>query len=209
MDKTISIIVPCYNEQEALSLFYKELVEIFNKMDYLYELILINDGSSDNTLEIIRKLAGSDNNITYISFSRNFGKEAAMYAGFCNANGDYIAVMDADMQDPPALLPQMMDILDSGNYDSVAARRADRKGEPPIRSWFARKFYQVINKISDANIVDGARDFRIMKRGMADAVISMGEYNRFSKGIFGWIGFNTYWLAYNNVERVAGDICSK
>ncbi len=170
MDKTISIIVPCYNEQEALSLFYKELVEIFNKMDYLYELILINDGSSDNTLEIIRKLAGSDNNITYISFSRNFGKEAAMYAGFCNANGDYIAVMDADMQDPPALLPQMMDILDSGNYDSVAARRADRKGEPPIRSWFARKFYQVINKISDANIVDGARDFRIMKRGMADAV---------------------------------------
>ena len=128
-----------------------------------------------------------------------------MYAGFCNANGDYIAVMDADMQDPPALLPQMMDILDSGNYDSVAARRADRKGEPPIRSWFARKFYQVINKISDANIVDGARDFRIMKRGMADAVISMGEYNRFSKGIFGWIGFNTYWLAYNNVERVAGE----
>ena len=205
MDKTISIIVPCYNEQEALSLFYKELVEIFNKMDYLYELILINDGSSDNTIEIIRKLAGSDNNITYISFSRNFGKEAAMYAGFCNANGDYIAVMDADMQDPPALLPQMMDILDSGNYDSVAARRADRKGEPPIRSWFARKFYQVINKISDANIVDGARDFRIMKRGMADAVISMGEYNRFSKGIFGWIGFNTYWLAYNNVERVAGE----
>lgn len=205
MDKTISIIVPCYNEQEALSLFYKELVEIFNKMDYLYELILINDGSSDNTIEIIRKLAGSDNNITYISFSRNFGKEAAMYAGFCNANGDYIAVMDADMQDPPALLPQMMDILNSGNYDSVAARRADRKGEPPIRSWFARKFYQVINKISDANIVDGARDFRIMKRGMADAVISMGEYNRFSKGIFGWIGFNTYWLAYNNVERVAGE----
>lgn len=204
MNELISIIVPCYNEQEALNIFYKELKEILSKMDYAYELILINDGSSDGTLDVIRELAQQDNNIIFISFARNFGKEAAMYAGFCNARGDYVAVMDADLQDPPSLLPEMMQILTGKDYDSVAARRADRKGEPPVRSWFARKFYQIINKISDAEIVDGARDFRLMKKEMADAVISMGEYNRFSKGIFGWIGFNTYWLAYDNVERVAG-----
>lgn len=204
MNKLISIIVPCYNEQEALTVFYNELTEILSTMDYAYELILINDGSDDGTLEVIQGLANQDNNILFISFARNFGKEAAMYAGFCNASGDYVAVMDADMQDPPSLLPQMMQILTLNNYDSVAARRSDRKGEPPVRSWFARKFYKIINKISDAEIVDGARDFRIMKKEMADAVISMGEYNRFSKGIFGWIGFNTYWLAYDNVERVAG-----
>ena len=143
--------------------------------------------------------------MTYLSFSRNFGKEAAMYAGFCNARGEYVAVMDADMQDPPSLLPKMLEILESGEYDSVATRRADRKGEPPIRSWFARKFYHIINKISDADIVDGARDFRLMKREMVDAIVSMSEYNRFSKGIFGWIGFRTYWLPYENVERVAGE----
>lgn len=204
MDKLISIIVPCYNEQEALTVFYNELTETLNAMDCAYELILINDGSDDGTLDIMRRLADQDNNIIFISFARNFGKEAAMYAGFCNASGDYVAVMDADMQDPPSLLPQMMQILTVNNYDSVAARRADRKGEPLVRSWFAKKFYQIINKISDAEIVDGARDFRLMKKEMADAIISMGEYNRFSKGIFGWIGFNTYWLAYDNVERVAG-----
>lgn len=204
MDKLISIIVPCYNEQEVLTVFYNELTETLNAMDCAYELILINDGSDDGTLDIMRRLADQDNNIIFISFARNFGKEAAMYAGFCNASGDYVAVMDADMQDPPSLLPQMMQILTVNNYDSVAARRADRKGEPLIRSWFAKKFYQIINKISDAEIVDGARDFRLMKKEMADAIISMGEYNRFSKGIFGWIGFNTYWLAYDNVERVAG-----
>jgi len=187
-----------------LTVFYKELIETLGKMDYGYELILINDGSDDETLEVIHRLAEQDNNIIFISFARNFGKEAAMYAGFCNASGDYVAVMDADMQDPPSLLPQMMQILTFKNYDSVATRRADRKGEPPVRSWFARKFYQIINKISDAEIVDGARDFRLMKKEMADAVVSMGEYNRFSKGIFGWIGFNTYWLAYDNVERIAG-----
>ena len=141
-----------------------------------------------------------DSHISYISFSRNFGKESAMYAGFCNAQGNYVAVMDADMQDPPALLPEMLHILESGEYDSVATRRVSRNGEPPIRSWFARKFYQIINKISDADIVDGARDFRLMKRDMVDAIISMTEYNRFSKGIFGWIGFRTYWLPYENVE---------
>lgn len=204
MDKLISIIVPCYNEQEVLTVFYNELTETLNAMDCAYELILINDGSDDGTLDIMRRLADQDNNIIFISFARNFGKEAAMYAGFCNASGDYVAVMDADMQDPPSLLPQMMQILTVNNYDSVAARRADRKGEPLVRSWFAKKFYQIINKISDAEIVDGARDFRLMKKEMADAIISMGEYNRFSKGIFGWIGFNTYWLAYDNVERVAG-----
>lgn len=204
MDKTISIIVPCYNEQEVLYIFYNELIKVFDNMEYCYELILVNDGSGDGTLRVIQELARKDNNIIYISFSRNFGKEAAMYAGFCNARGDYVAVMDADMQDPPSLLPQMMKILTAGGYDSVAARRADRKGEPPVRSWFAKKFYQVINKISDSDIVDGARDFRLMKKEMADAVISIGEYNRFSKGIFGWIGFNTYWLSYDNVERAAG-----
>ncbi len=204
MDKIISIIVPCYNEQEVLYIFYSELIKVFDNMEYCYELILVNDGSSDGTLRIIQELARKDNNIIYISFSRNFGKEAAMYAGFCNAGGDYVAVMDADMQDPPSLLPQMMEILTSGNYDSVAARRADRKGEPFIRSWFAKKFYQIINKISDSDIVDGARDFRLMKKEMVDAVVSIGEYNRFSKGIFGWIGFNTYWLGYDNVERAAG-----
>lgn len=204
MDKTISIIVPCYNEQEVLYIFYNELMKVFDNMEYCYELILVNDGSGDGTLGVIQELARKDNNIIYISFSRNFGKEAAMYAGFCNARGDYVAVMDADMQDPPSLLPQMIEILTNGGYDSVAARRADRKGEPPVRSWFAKKFYQVINKISDSDIVDGARDFRLMKKEMADAVISIGEYNRFSKGIFGWIGFNTYWLSYDNVERAAG-----
>lgn len=205
MDKMISIIIPCYNEQEALSVFYNELMKVLDTMDYLYELIFINDGSSDDTLNIMRELAINNDNIIYISFSRNFGKEAAMYAGFCNANGDYIAVMDADMQDPPSLLPQMMEILITKEYDSIAARRADRKGEPHLRSWFSRKFYQIINKISDADIVDGARDFRLMKKSMVDAIVSMGEYNRFSKGIFGWIGFNTYWLSYDNVERVAGE----
>ena len=179
-------------------------MKVFDNMEYCYELILVNDGSGDGTLGVIQELARKDNNIIYISFSRNFGKEAAMYAGFCNARGDYVAVMDADMQDPPSLLPQMIEILTNGGYDSVAARRADRKGEPPVRSWFAKKFYQVINKISDSDIVDGARDFRLMKKEMADAVISIGEYNRFSKGIFGWIGFNTYWLSYDNVERAAG-----
>ncbi len=143
--------------------------------------------------------------VTYIGFSRNFGKEAAMYAGFCNVTGDYAAVMDADMQDPPSLLPQMLDILENQGYDSVATRRATRKGEPVIRSWFARMFYRLINKISDADIVDGARDFRLMKRSMVDAIVEMGEYNRFSKGIFGWIGFKTYWLPYENVNRVAGE----
>lgn len=201
----ISLIVPCYNEQDALPIFYEEVIKIIDKMQCEYEIIFVNDGSKDKTLEILKKFSKKNENVTYLSFSRNFGKEAAMYAGFCNVGGDYIAVMDADMQDPPSLLPEMVKLLESEDYDSVATRRVSRDGEPPIRSWLARKFYQLINKISDADIVDGARDFRLMKRKMVDAIISMNEYNRFSKGIFGWIGFKTYWLPFKNVERIAGE----
>lgn len=202
--KKISLIIPCYNEQEALPCFYKEVVKILSSLHYEYELLFIDDGSKDNTLKIIKEFSLKNDHIKFFSFSRNFGKESAMYAGFCNANGDYVAVMDADMQDPPSLLPQMLDILHSQKYDSVATRRVNRHGEPPIRSWFAHNFYKIINKISDADIVDGARDFRLMKREMVDAIVAMSETNRFSKGIFGWIGFKTYWLPYKNVDRIAG-----
>lgn len=200
----VSIVVPCYNEQEALPAFYHEIMKVCMEHQIDYELIFVNDGSSDDTLEQLRELSKRDRNITYLSFSRNFGKEAAMFAGFCNASGNYIAVMDADLQDPPSLLPEMLKVLESGDYESVATRRVTRTGEPPVRSWFAKRFYQLINKISDADIVDGARDFRLMKRSMVDAIISMNEYNRFSKGIFGWVGFRTYWMVYENIERVAG-----
>lgn len=201
----LTVVVPCYNEEEALPHFFTEIQKVAEKMEQTeLELLFVDDGSRDGTLPLIRSFAETDKYVRYLSFSRNFGKEAAMYAGFCNAHGDYVAVMDADMQDPPSLLPRMLEILESGEYDSVATRRVNRNGEPPVRSWFARKFYQLINKISDADIMDGARDFRLMKREMVDAIISMEEYNRFSKGIFGWIGFRTYWLSYDNVERVAG-----
>lgn len=200
----LSLIVPCYNEQESLPLFYKEVTCVIAEMKEEYELLLIDDGSKDRTLRIMKDLSAKDKHVKYFSFSRNFGKEAAMYAGFCNATGDYVAVMDADMQDPPSLLPEMLRLLQSGEYDSVATRRVSRVGEPKIRSWFARQFYKLINRISDADIVDGARDFRLMKREMVDAIIQIGEHNRFSKGIFGWIGFRTYWMEYENVERVAG-----
>lgn len=201
----LSLIIPCYNEQEALPLFYKEVTKVLENIDEEYELIFVNDGSKDNTLNILKSFSEENPHVTYLSFSKNFGKEAAMFAGFCNVKGDYVAVMDADMQDPPSLLPQMLDIVKNKEYDSVATRRVSRKGEPPIRSWFARKFYVIINKISDADVVDGARDFRLMKRDMVDAIVSLNEYNRFSKGIFGWVGFKTYWLPYENVERVAGE----
>lgn len=202
----ISLIIPCYNEEAALPFIYKELVLVSSQLkDYEFEYLFVNDGSSDRTLSILKELAASDPRVNYYSFSRNFGKEAAMFAGFCNAGGDYVAVMDADLQDPPSLLPQMLEILQTGEYDSVATRRVSRDGEPKIRSFFARSFYKIINKISDADIVDGARDFRLMKREMVDAIVAMNEYNRFSKGIFGWIGFHTYWLPYKNVERVAGE----
>lgn len=203
--KKISIVVPCYNEQEALPYFYEAVTRILSEIKCDYELVCVDDGSKDETLSLLRKFSAEDGHVSYISFSRNFGKEAAMYAGFCNADGDCVAVMDADMQDPPSLLPKMLDLLETGDYDSVATRRVSREGEPQIRSWFARRFYEIINKISDADIVDGARDFRLMKRSMADAIVAMSEYNRFSKGIFGWIGFKTCWLPYENIERVAGE----
>ena len=201
----LSILVPCYNEEQALPHFYAAVTEVLAALPYSYELLLIDDGSADGTLPLMKRLAAEDGHVVYLSFSRNFGKEAAMYAGLCNARGDYVAVMDADMQDPPSLLPQMLGILEGGEYDCVATRRADRKGEPRLRSFFARKFYRLINAVSDADIMDGARDFRLMKRSMVDVIVSMGEYNRFSKGIFGWVGFKTYWLSYENIERVAGE----
>ncbi len=204
----ISIIVPCYNEEEALPLFLPELQKVADEMTAAhreeFEFLFINDGSKDRTLELLRRFSREDSRVRYISFSRNFGKEAGMYAGLQNAVGDYVAVMDADMQDPPSLLPTMYELLQTGEYDCVGTRRQDRKGEPPIRSFFAHLFYKIINRISDADIVDGARDFRLMTRTMVDAIVSMSEYNRFSKGIFGWVGFRTKWLSYENVERVAG-----
>lgn len=205
----ISVVVPCYNEEDALPFFLQEVCRVADEMGQdstiSFEFLFINDGSKDRTLQILRNAAKEDPRVRYISFSRNFGKEAAMYAGLKNATGDYVATMDADMQDPPALLPEMYEALQKGEYDSVATRRVDRKGEPPIRSFFARCFYKIINRISDADIVDGARDFRLMKRQMVDSIVSMGEYNRFSKGIYGWVGFRTKWLPYENVERVAGE----
>lgn len=202
----LTLIVPCYNEEEALPYFYEEVCKVAGELtNYEIELLFVNDGSKDNTLQVIKGFAETDARVKYLSFSRNFGKEGAMYAGFCNASGDLVAVMDADMQDPPSLLPQMLQLIESGEYDSVATRRVTRKGEPKLRSFFARMFYKIMGKISDADIVDGARDFRLIKRKMVDAIIAMGETNRFSKGIFGWIGFRTYWLEYENVERVAGE----
>ena len=201
----ISLIIPCYNEEEVLPTLYAELKRVTAEMsEYEFELLFIDDGSKDKTLFLLKEMAETDARVKYISFSRNFGKEAAMYAGFCNVTGDYAAVMDADMQDPPSLLPKMMEIIQSGEYDSVATRRVNRKGEPKIRSFFAKRFYKLMKRLSNADIVDGARDFRLMKRKMVDAIVSMSENNRFSKGIFGWIGFKTYWLPYENVERAAG-----
>ena len=201
----ISLIIPCYNEEASISPLYSELTKVSQEMKgYEFEFLFIDDGSKDSTLSIIKDLTKNDQRVNYISFSKNFGKEAAMYAGFCNADGDYVAVMDADMQDPPSLLPKMVEILEEGEYDSVATRRVTRHGESKIRSFFANWFQRVFNHTTDVKIVSGARDFRLMKREMVDAIISMCENNRFSKGIYGWIGFNTYWLPFENVKRVAG-----
>lgn len=201
----ISLVVPCHNEEEALPYFYREFKNVAGQLEeYEIELILINDGSRDDTLRVMKGLAEMDSCVKYVSLSRNFGKEAAIYAGFEYASGDYIAVLDADLQDPPALLPQMMKEIKNG-YDSVATRRVTRKGEPPIRSFFAHCFYKLINRISNLDIVDGARDYRLMTRQFKEAVLQMKEYNRFSKGIFGWIGFQTKWLEFENVERRAGE----
>lgn len=201
----LSLIVPCFNEEEALPAFYAELSKTLKELsDYEAQILFINDGSDDKTLEVIKDLAAKDRRVNYVSFSRNFGKEAAMLAGFKNANGDFVAVMDADLQDPPALLPQMLKILTEQDYDSVATRRKDRKGEPFIRSVCSKAFYRILRKANKCDVADGARDYRLMKRKMVDAIISMSEVNRFTKGIFGWIGFKTYWLPFENVERVAG-----
>ena len=207
--KLLSIVVPCYNEQEVLPLFYDKITEVMAGMksehpELDYEVVFINDGSKDKTLEGLRKYARMDERIRYISFSRNFGKEAGMFAGLEASKGDYIVVMDADLQHPPELLPEMYRYVSSGEYDCAATRRVDRDGESKVRSWFARKFYQIMNKISQTEIVDGAQDYRFMTRQMVDAILSMREYNRFSKGIFSWVGFRTKYIEIKNVERAAG-----
>ena len=210
--KQISIVVPCYNEEEALPLYYEAMLPVLEQLRGMgaeTRFVFVDDGSSDGTLQVMRGLHEKDARCGYLSFSRNFGKEAAMYAGLQHAEGDYVAVMDADLQDPPEMLPEMFRILeesaDSAPIDCVGTRRTDRKGEPPIRSFFARRFYRLINKISKTEIVDGARDYRLMTRRMVDAILSMSEYNRFSKGIFSWVGFKTHWLEYVNRERAAGE----
>lgn len=205
MKDKISIVVPCYNEEESIPLYYEAMKKVMNKMDYAdFEIIFVNDGSKDDTLKKCIEYANKDSRIKYISFSRNFGKEAAMYAGFCKSTGDYVGIMDVDLQDPPEMLEEMYKGIKEEDYDCVATRRTTRKGEPVIRSFFARKFYKLINKMSDIEMVDGARDYRLMTRKMMDAIIDMKEYNRYSKGLFGFVGFNTKWLEYENVERAAG-----
>ena len=195
-----------YNEQEALDILYRELKRVTETIpDHEFEYLFVNDGSKDATLDEIRKLAKQDARVRYVSFSRNFGKEAAMYAGLKSASGDYVALMDADMQDPPALLPQMIQMIESGECDNVATRRVNRKGEPPIRSFFAKCFYKVMRKLTHIEIADGARDYRLMSRAMVNSILSVCEYNRFSKGIFAWVGYETRWLEFENVERAAGE----
>lgn len=202
----ISVVVPCYNEQGALPFYYDKMKEVMALMPELsFEIIIVDDGSADGTLETAKQLAKSDERIRYISFSRNFGKEAAMYAGLKNASGKYTAIMDADLQDPPEMLPKMYRVITEEGYDAVGTRRVTRKGEPPVRSFFARKFYKIMSRISKANMVDGARDYRLMNRKYVDALLSLGEYNRFSKGLFGWVGFKVKWLEFENVNRIAGE----
>ena len=204
MDRKISIIVPCYNEESSVRNLAERVKDVMAAAYKNYELIFVNDGSDDSTLERIKELSDGDSHIRYISLSRNFGKEAAIYAGFCNADGDYVAVMDADLQDPPELLPEMIGIIEKGEYDSVATYRSSRNGEPFFRSLGANLFYRLINRHSSTKIVSGARDFRMMSREMADAVIEMAEVNRFTKGIYSWIGFKTYWIPYENTPRKEG-----
>ncbi len=205
--KKISIIVPCYNEEQAIPFFYDEITKTVEEMKNNFEFIFINDGSKDKTIEVIKEYSKKDKRVKYIHFSRNFGKEAAMLAGLKLSTGDYVAIMDADLQDPPSLLPKMLSILEDPNndYDCVGTRRVTRKGEPPIRSLFARMFYKIINKMSKIEMVDGARDYRLMSRQMVDSILELGEYNRYSKGLFQFVGYNTKWLEYENVERVAGE----
>ena len=203
--KKVSIIVPCYNEEESIPLFYKEIKKVFSKINYKLELIFVEDGSKDKTLELIKNLSKKDKEANYISLSRNFGKEAAMWAGLKHSTGDYITVMDCDLQDPPTLIPEMLRLIEEEDYDVVGTRRVTRKGEPPIRSFFARMFYKIINKMSKVEMVDGARDYRMMTRQVVDNLLTLKEYNRYSKGLFSFVGFKTKWLEYENIERVAGE----
>ena len=203
----LSVVVPCYNEEESVALFLEELKKndpFFQEKGLELEVLYIDDGSKDRTVEEVKRLREKDERVHLISFSRNFGKEAAMFAGLEHAKGDYVVLMDVDLQDPPSLLPEMISYIEQG-YDSVATRRVSRKGEPPVRSFFARMFYRLMKKISKTEIMDGARDYRLMTRQMVDAILSMREYNRFTKGIFGWVGFNTKWMEYENVERARGE----
>lgn len=204
--KLVSIIVPCYNEDATVELVCNAITEEFTRLEnYLYEILLINDGSKDETLQVMKKLSEENNSVKYVSFSRNFGKEAAIYAGLCNAKGDYVVIMDADMQDPPKLLPQMIALLETKEYDCVAARRVNRKGEGAIRSLGARSFYKLIRKITNINIADGARDYQMITRQMVNSVLALTEYNRFSKGIFEWVGYRKTWIEFENVKRAAGE----
>ena len=206
--KLLSAIVPCFNEQENIFDFYDEFMKneaFFKSVDVDFELIFVDDGSKDETVLRVKELNERDKRVHLVSFSRNFGKESAMYAGLTASKGDYVVIMDCDLQDPPALLPEMLKDITEEGYDSVATRRVNRKGEPPIRSFFARKFYKIINKMTNAEIVDGARDYRLMTRDFVNAILSMGEYNRFSKGIFGWVGFKNKWIEFENIERKKGE----
>ena len=202
----LSIVIPCYNEEEAIPLFYKEINKVSNEMNELtFEFIFVDDGSTDNTLNVIKKISKEDNRVKYLCLSRNFGKEASMYAGLEKAKGDYITIMDCDLQDPPSLLPKMYKYINEEDYDQVGTLRKNRKGEPPVRSFFAHLFYRLINKLcDDIEFVDGARDYRLMKRCVVDAILSLKENERFTKGIFSFVGFKTKWLEYENINRVAG-----
>lgn len=205
MNPEISIVIPCFNEEEAIPIFYEETLKVLKTMPLSsFEFVFIDDGSSDRTLEVLKAISAKDKSVHFVSFSRNFGKEAALYAGLSKTNGDFISVMDVDLQDPPSLLPQMLEAILKEGYDCAATRRVTRKNEPPVRSFFARKFYKIMGKLSDVSVVDGARDFRLMTKKYKDAVLSLLERNRFTKGIFPWVGFKTKWFAYENVERVAG-----
>jgi glycosyltransferase involved in cell wall biosynthesis len=205
MVDTLDIIVLCYNEEEMIPLFYDESEKALRPLNIPYRYIFVDDGSTDNTLKIIKKLANSCGYVNYVSFSRNFGKEAGIYAGLKSSSGDCVCIMDADLQDPPSLIPDMISILDENHYDCVATRRVSRKGEPAIRSFLSKNFYKFFNKFSDIDLVDGVRDFRMMRRPMVDAILELSEYNRFSKGIFSWVGFETKYLEYENIERAKGE----
>ena len=205
MNPVISIVVPCFNEEEAIPIFYEETIKVIKAMNLSsYEFVFVDDGSSDRTLEVLHELSQKDNNVHFVSFSRNFGKEAGLYAGLSKTCGQYISVMDVDLQDPPSLLPDMLEAIQKEGYDCAATRRVTRKNEPPIRSFFARKFYKIMGHMSNVPVVDGARDFRLMTKQYKDAVLSLIERNRFTKGIFPWVGFKTKWFEYENIERVAG-----